>query len=498
MQGSVDDKGAILGGRSKMSFVAPRNVTSTVFLEDMAMPDDFRSVYVMSLVLSALGMVHGAICTRIVWRAYNKAVRNVSRVIAQQTLRDLLGLMVSSMLMNGANFALSAIPYSWRACAYLGGVPACTCAIFGTLPPSVYAISHFFCYRVLALRAMVVQELMPKWYRKILVLVRVAMFGIFPLDILSYVAFSGKLIFADGICIMDLDESLPLCLAVVDSTLSGTLLFLFVYPVSKGNARRAMRELMGQVTMALLVPIWATSLILVDGQWQACAYLGTIGGSFYVMQHFFCYRVLAVRAESVLNVMPRWYALLLRAVWFCLYGCYIVCILTYVGFSGKLYFKQEYCAVRLNRALPLLLGVIDCTLSITLLMLFVLPVLRQAKIMREGSTGDNSGRSALTQVARRNLFYSSVPILSTMVYLVILVATNNVDAYNDPDMQYTSYFPSIGASIDSLLNISTMLLMFRKIIFRPASGARTSCGGATRHGPSMHASSSKAVPMESC
>ncbi|GBG25597.1 Hypothetical Protein FCC1311_018162 [Hondaea fermentalgiana] len=107
------------------------------------------------------------------------------------------------------------------------------------------------------------------------------------------------------------------------------------------------------VLLSLATCAWASALLSLDEDWQGCAVVGSFGAALYVLQHFFCYRVLAVRAMAVKNIMPGWYVILLNLVWYLIYSFIGISILTIVAFSGKLMYAEEFCIVRLHNTLPI-------------------------------------------------------------------------------------------------------------------------------------------------
>lgn len=138
----------------------------------------------------------------------------------KRILRELLGQIVAALLCVVYAASLILGHFRWQTCSYYGSIGAV-----------LYVLSNCFCYRLLVSRAMIVVDVMPVWYRRLLKCMQWSIWGCVPMAILCFLAFSGKLLFKEGVCIEELNSSLPLFQAAINTIFSIGLLSLFLAPV---------------------------------------------------------------------------------------------------------------------------------------------------------------------------------------------------------------------------------------------------------------------------
>ncbi|GBG30198.1 Hypothetical Protein FCC1311_064182, partial [Hondaea fermentalgiana] len=225
------------------------------------------------------------------------------------------------------------------------------------------------------------------------------------------------------------------------------------------------------IVASLATGAWGLVFLSLDGNWQGCAIVGSFGAALYVVPHFFCYRVLAVRAMAVQNFMLNWYVSLLNLVWYVIYSLFGIALLTIIAFSGKLMYAEEFCIVRLHNLLPILGAIADCALSSTLLFLFVWPVMRQSSEVGHVESDHRSEQSnTLRKLARENLVLSAIPILSTMVFMSLLSVTTRATSYNEGNSEFIPYMDLVGGLSDELIDTFSSFMMFRKLLFPSVNG----------------------------
>lgn len=191
--------------------------------------------------------------------------------------------------------------------------------------------------------------------------------------------------------------------------------------------------------------------------WEWCAYLGSIPGFLFTISHAFNYLLFLQRSkiteytDSILLHRLRLIAMIGAYSMLCFSGFAAVLI------RGKL--LPDYTCVH---TYPWWLGVIllvsDFSLSTVFLLLFVIPVYMHTRAMQASESN-----SKLIKIARRNLFWSSLTISTTLSYLVCVTTFRFLLEFKQAEVYSYQLFDWIFAPSDLVINSFAAMQITRAV-----------------------------------
>mmetsp|Transcript_3458 Transcript_3458/g.4645 ORF Transcript_3458/g.4645 Transcript_3458/m.4645 type:complete len:344 (-) Transcript_3458:319-1350(-) len=227
----------------------------------------------------------------------------------------------------------------------------------------------------------------------------------------------------------------------------------------------------GNVVCSIFLNIQAilknSSVIDYNDKLEVCVWMQKLPGTTYILGSWFLYLVLLGREKTVReglqSILGDPSIFITRCRWVVnLVAKYIVPVYAFVCslfFQGRLIWNDNACDTFIPTFTSVSMGVADTFLSVCLLYLFLDPVIRVQKnlspLIRVPKNGSLNSEIDFYKVAKRNLFWSSVMILSTSACLFTLSATlHKVEIDDNLEIQWWRPFAYFLGQAD--LNVNTI------------------------------------------
>eukprot|EP00121_Abeoforma_whisleri_P016462 Awhi_evm2s15107 len=154
-------------------------------------------------------------------------------------------------------------------------------------------------------------------------------------------------------------------------------------------------------------------LVLVPISSKICSFY-SLGAAIYMSQMVTTYLLFLERAEKVNVAKSKFYLLFCKLVKIAVYTIPVMIVLGFFFTHGLLYFKEQICIENSVLWLLILFTLLNVTLTLALLFIFLYPLRRLVKFEQKSS---NTKR--FTSMARLNLFCGLFSVLSTTTFIAV-------------------------------------------------------------------------------
>jgi hypothetical protein len=304
--------------------------------------------------------------------------------------------------------------------------------------------------------------------------------------------------------------------SVLSFTVNQALLSYTVWRLARGSLtakkRRPLWFILGNLVCSELHVVWMFLTVTQVMTYEMCLVHGVVGAPLYVSSNLFKYLVLLERARAVLDRGRTARVLLLfveLATALAVPGLVVFCP---VLFQGLVFFKEGYCIQDLKPLLCWIFLVLDSSLSFSYLYLFIEPVMQHLRAMRTASLVGESivNDKEMIGLARRNLMWSSLTIVSTSLFMAYIAASSTfltTGALEDPATDsFLRPLSWILCQCDQMINSTGIICIFQRVWLAPKharwlsrrgkqvnpakavkSGAGDTAAGATAHSTDLGA-----------
>ena len=188
--------------------------------------------------------------------------------------------------------------------------------------------------------------------------------------------------------------------------------------------RRGMVLLLLNLVASTAHCIWIVFLVSVPMGYETCLYMGVVGAPMYLLSNEFKYMVLYWRATAIED-RTKLGQCVFTAVKYGTLAAPGIALLCPVLFQGIAFFKEEFCIQDLSPVLCWSFLAVDSSLSFAYLYVFLEPVLLHLREIKEyesviGGKAMENESNTMQSLASKNLFWSSLVIMSTFAFMTCL------------------------------------------------------------------------------
>lgn len=209
------------------------------------------------------------------------------------------------------------------------------------------------------------------------------------------------------------------------SLLFGCIAFVIVITRSRKTEHSSAQQYIMKYLYGHLVSMSCSSLsilILTTAKfepihWRLCSGLGSLPPTFYMLTHCCNYWIFVQRSKVIRFLSIKWPSTVLSCAKF---GTVLICIATLVSpihTHGKL-LPDGTCVQFFPSNLIFMQLVLDCSLGIIFLFLFLIPMYAHLARMQENNV-KTVATSRYTNMARVNLLWGSTSILTSFIVVIV-------------------------------------------------------------------------------
>ena len=294
----------------------------------------------------------------------------------------------------------------------------------------------------------------------------------------------------------------------------------------KSQARKMVSLLLGLTGYVLLecVVTFVTQVVRLD----TCTGVSSLLGSTYMFSAFYGFQILYIRAKLVLSEREKWMLRFSRVLYYVSYGIVglgigkysmevlncqpghvQIVLVVYPWLGTDIRFFGEYCTLVNPPWVTWLFLLASTTFSLSFLSLFLYPLLRHlrevspvhgriqrhtvhtagynanSKGQEQRRTSASEGQGTLLQhTIRKNLFYSSASLATTVIHIVVVAVVATMFSDRDsPELAYMAIIPYCFTALDLLVNTWSMTMIttiwvppswkrFRAVYYCSKNGAK--------------------------